>query len=177
MNRQPRGLMALIFAAPLIAVTVLIDQLSKNWALTATGGNEGPFAFNAGRNIPLIDFQFHWNTNAALSIPIPGPFWFEIALIIAIMLFVAGWLWREGGRQNAIGFGLILGGALGNLIDRLVHHAVVDFLKPVIPIPGYGPFMPFIFNIADAALTLGVIWLFVEQLILRPRRTAQAVVS
>ena len=122
--------------------------------------------------LPIIDLEFHLNRNAALSMPIPGPVWFEYILLVGIMVLLASWLWREGGRGNVIGMGLVLGGAIGNFIDRLVHGAVVDFLAL-----HFGTFNAFIFNMADAAITAGVIWLFAEQLIFKRRRQSQAVVT
>lgn len=176
------------WALPLALFTILIDQITKvsaiNQLCTAGGqacaGLEGRLVDYVVRGpfprldtfLPIIELDFHLNTNAALSIPIPGPPAIEFVILFGIMLALAAWLWREGGRQNAIGVGLILGGAIGNVIDRFVHGAVVDFLAL-----HYGSWTAFIFNVADAAITLGVIWLFMEQLILRPRRNAQAVVS
>ena len=176
------------WALPLVLFTILLDQVTKvaaiNQLCTVSGlacadveGRLVDYAVRGPREridtfFPFIELDFHLNTNAALSIPIPGPPAMEFVILFAIMFALAAWLWREGGRQNAIGVGLILGGAIGNVIDRLMHGAVVDFLAL-----HYGSWTAFIFNVADAAITLGVIWLFAEQLILRPRRNAQAVVS
>ena len=181
----------LLFAIPLIAVVVLVDQISKYSAISNlcgfvdAGGIQScarlegmaliqANVFSTARLqtfLPIIDLDFHLNTNAALSLPIPGPWWFEYILLLTIMGVLAGWLWREGGRNNAIGVGLILGGALGNFFDRLVHGAVVDFFAL-----HFGTLQLFIFNVADAAITVGVVWLFIEQLYLKPRRQREAVV-
>ena len=166
--KRPLGLMALAYSLPILLIVLIIDQSTKFWALDSLVGQ--PRAFIT----PLVDLKFSWNPNAALSIPLPGPSWFKFVLIPVIMLGLAAFLWREGGRHNAIGAGLILGGALGNFVDRLMYdEGVVDFLV----FHFFNRLDFFIFNVADAAITLGVIWLFVEQLILRPRRNAQAVVS
>lgn len=188
--KKAQGLMALAAALPPVLIVFGIDQISKYQAIEALCRFGSPAQgcsaldgirlieagiYSAGRFptfLPIIDLEFHLNTNAALSMPIPGPVWFEYLLLITIMVLLAGWLWREGGRHNIIGVGLILGGAIGNFVDRLVHGAVVDFLALHL-----GPWQFFIFNIADAAITLGVGWLFVEQLFLKQRRNAQAVVS
>lgn len=183
--RQPN---LFLIVLPLIAGVLLIDQITKFIAidtlclladatscssLTGIPLDQAPIVHQPARStfFPLIDLQFSLNPNAALSMPIPGPEWFEHVLLLSIMAVLAGWLWREGGRNNALGVGLILGGALGNYADRLMHGAVVDFL-----VPNLG-FSPFIFNVADSAITVGVIWLFIEQLALKPRRQAEAVVS
>ncbi len=188
--KKLQGLMALAAALPLVLVIFGVDQISKYWAIEALCRFGNPMEacssldgirlidagiYSVGRFstfLPIIDLEFHLNTNAALSMPIPGPVWFEYLLLLSIMVLLAGWLWREGGRHNIIGVGLILGGAIGNFVDRLVHGAVVDFFALY-----FGSWQFFIFNIADAAITLGVIWLFIEQLVLKQRRNAQAVVS
>ena len=166
--KRPFGLMALAYSLPVLLVVLVLDQATKLWALDVLVGQPRQDL------TPLVDLNFAWNPNAALSIPLPGPEWFKFFLIPTIMLGLAAFLWREGGRHNAIGAGFILGGALGNYIDRLLYEqGVVDFLV----FHFFDRVDFFIFNIADTAITLGVIWLFVEQLILRPRRNAQAVVS
>ena len=192
MTKKTLGLWALLLALPLILGVLILDQATKWWAIadlcllplegtlkscaSLEGARLGETAYwSAGRVetfVPIIDLDFHMNDKAALSMPIPGPPWFEFLLLLLIMAILAGWLWREGGRHNIIGVGLILGGALGNLVDRALHGAVVDFFAL-----HFGGWTAFIFNVADGAITLGVIWLFVEQLFLKQRRNAQAVVS
>ena len=187
--RQPNNFLIVL---PLIAFVILIDQITKTMAINnlcvfGPPGQASPCTQIEGLRLvdtfvrsleriptffPLIDLDFYLNRNAALSMPIPGPIWFEYILLVSLMILLAAWLWREGGRQNAIGIGFILGGALGNFVDRLLHGGVVDFLAL-----HFRDFNAFIFNVADAAITLGVIWLFVEQLFLRPRRQAGPVVS
>ena len=192
-----KDLRAFVIALPLILIVTLIDQVTKHQAVShlcvfadpgsalfaeptscAHMGNvrliDAPVQ-SAGRFptfFPLIDLDFHLNRNAALSMPIPGPVWFEYVILLTIMALLAAWLWHEGGRHNAIGVGLILGGAIGNFIDRLVHGAVVDFLAL-----HFGTFNAFVFNGADAAITLGVIWIFAEQSVLKRRRQSRAVVT
>jgi len=181
-----------VIVLPILAALLLIDQITKAIAVAQLCVYFSESGLAACRELtglrlvdvqvfaeqrlptgfPLIDLDFHLNRNAALSIPLPGPIWFKYLLLVSIMGLLVWWLRAEGGRNNAIGVGLILGGALGNFMDRLVHGAVVDFL-----VLKFGAWVPFIFNVADAAITAGVIWLFIEQLILKPRRQAQAVVS
>ena len=88
-----------------------------------------------------------------------------IGLTIGVSCVVL-WLWvkaTEGGRPAAVGYGLILGGALGNLADRMIHGHVVDFLMLHV-----GDRTLFVFNLADAALTLGP--LLLVALYFRPAR-------
>ena len=70
------------------------------------------------------------------------------------------WLWRLTGRSLALGLGLVIGGALGNLIDRLVYGEVADFFH----FYGFG-YDWYVFNIADAAITFGVIGLLYDALL------------
>jgi signal peptidase II len=77
-----------------------------------------------------------------------------LALAISAGVLVFWWNAREGGRLATVGYGLIVGGALGNLFDRLFRGHVVDFL-----LLHLGGWTLFVFNVADAALTLGPIML------------------
>ena len=81
--------------------------------------------------------------------------WLLVGLTATICAGVGVWLWREKRRGRAIALGLILGGALGNIIDRINHGFVVDFADL-----HFGEWWPFlIFNFADAAISVGVILL------------------
>ena len=181
-----------LIVLPILAAVLLVDQITKAMAVAQLCLFIGEAGATVCREIsgmplsdatilaqnrvatgfPLIELDFHLNPNAALSIPLPGPIWFEHTLLVSIMALLVWWLRAEGGRNNAIGIGLILGGAVGNFVDRLVHGAVVDFLALKL-----GTWVPFIFNMADAAITAGVVWLFLEQVWLKPRRQAQTVVT
>ena len=90
----------------------------------------------------------------------------------AIASVVAVWLWRERNRQDAFGLGLILGGAVGNILDRIRFGHVVDFADL-----HFGDFRPFlVFNVADAAITIGVLILLFRALLVRekPKEPADA---
>jgi len=86
-----------------------------------------------------------------------------IALLVTISLFVAIMAWRASTRLSAIGFGLILGGALGNLFDRIFNGAVFDFLALHL-----GRVPLFICNIPDVVITAGVVLLFAESFFAKP---------
>ena len=134
--------------------------------------------FELGDSVPVTSFfnvvRVH-NTGAAFSfLASAGGWqrWFFTALGIAAAGFII-WMLRAHSSQRLFSFALacILGGAIGNVIDRLVHGYVVDFLdfhwtwlKPVFP-GGHFP----AFNIADAAITVGAIALILDEL-LRVRR-------
>ncbi len=85
------------------------------------------------------------------------PWWGLIALAGVIVAWLLIWLWRAPDRLTAAALGLIIGGALGNGIDRAVFGAVVDFVHL-----HFGSFSWYIFNVADAAIVVGVAGLLYE---------------
>ena len=91
--------------------------------------------------------------------------WALVGLTAAIGLGVAVWLWRETNRADIVALGLVLGGAAGNILDRVRFGYVVDFLDL-----HFGDFRPFlVFNVADAAITIGVLILLLRALFARPK--------
>jgi len=135
----------------IIAVVVLaLDRLSKLWVLSSLK--------DAG-DIPFIEGILHWhyaeNTGAAFSL-MDGVKWFPIVVAVLAGLLAAGALVYTFTRKykmhvlEIISIGLIAGGAVGNLIDRIQFGYVIDFI--------YFKLINFaIFNIADAALVVGSI--------------------
>ena len=96
--------------------------------------------------------------------------WLLTGLTALIATVVAVWMWREKNRQDVVGLGLILGGALGNILDRVRFGHVVDFADL-----HFGEFRPFlVFNIADAAITIGVLILFFRALLARDKPKVEA---
>jgi signal peptidase II len=81
------------------------------------------------------------------------------------------WLWRARGLVAALGFGCLIGGALGNAADRLVHGAVADFLYFHTPV-SLGPLSNYVFNLADAAIFVGVVLLVYDAATVRGRQAA-----
>ena len=92
--------------------------------------------------------------------------WALVAMTSAIALAVAVWMTRETNRVDRIALGAILGGALGNIADRVRLGYVVDFAD--LHFGGWQPFL--VFNVADAAITLGVLVLLVRALLMRDKR-------
>ena len=89
--------------------------------------------------------------------------WLLVAMTGAIATAVIFWLWRERNRVDAFSLGLVLGGALGNITDRVRLGYVADFLDL-----HFGDWHPFlVFNIADAAITIGVLLLVLRALFVR----------
>ena len=138
------------------ALVVLVDQLSKHWITQyfTTGAPKDPISLLG----PVLQLIYDQNTGVAFSL-------FEgqniLFLFIALAIGVVGYLyWRMRGSASLplkVTFGLILGGALGNLIDRFSHRYVVDFIHFQIP----GRFDWPVFNMADSAVCIGVVLLAV----------------
>jgi signal peptidase II len=141
-----------------VGLILALDQLGKQIAEAKLPLGE------AIPVLPILDLYRVHNTGIAFSL-LAG--YSGLALIALTLLISAGVLifwWRadEGGRLATVGYGLILGGALGNLFDRVFRGHVVDFL-----LLHLGDWTLFVFNLADAALTLGpIVLLFVYY---RPR--------
>ncbi len=152
-----------------IALIVLAaDQLTKYWIVhTLPLGTYGP-----GRWIPVIDGFFHLvhvgNTGAAWSL-----FTGQSTLLALLALVTLGaiYFWRRtlGLRQRwmQISFGLLCGGIVGNLIDRLAYGHVVDFLDF-----HFGSYIYPTFNIADSGIVVGVAIYFVRNLRAPPEEAA-----
>jgi signal peptidase II len=141
-----------------VGLILALDQLGKQIAEAKLPLGE------AIPVLPILDLYRVHNTGIAFSL-LAG--YSGLALIALTLLISAGVLifwWRadEGGRLATVGYGLILGGALGNLFDRVFRGHVVDFL-----LLHLGDWTLFVFNLADAALMLGpIVLLFVYY---RPR--------
>src|SRR5205809_98379 len=153
--------------ALLVAVLVLLaDQLSK-WFVT------GPLGINhAGDQLVLTSFfQFTYTENIGISLGLlnatnPIGRWMLVALTSAIAVAVAIWIVREKNRVDQLALGMVLGGALGNILDRVRHGYVTDFLDL-----HFGDIRPFlVFNVGDAAISIGVVILLLRAFLTRKER-------
>lgn len=94
--------------------------------------------------------------------------WALVGLTALIALGVLVWMLREKNRQDLVGLGMVFGGAIGNIVDRVRLGYVVDFADL-----HFGEWRPFlVFNVADAAITIGVLVLLVRALLSRERPSA-----
>lgn len=106
----------------------------------------------------LLWWTFVENTHGAF-----GMFGNSPALLIGLAILVLGlfaWAFRDAVRHSTtvrIAFGMIVGGAIGNIIDRLQHHWVVDFID-------FKTIWPNVFNVADSCITIGVVLLVIASL-------------
>ena len=116
-------------------------------------------------------FQLNWVPNHGVSmgfLTANGEIqrWLLVGLTAAISIFVLAWLWREKRRDDVIALGFVLGGALGNILDRVRLGYVVDYADL-----HFGEWRPFlVFNLGDAAITIGVLLLLVRALLTRERK-------
>jgi signal peptidase II len=122
--------------------------------------------------IDIVDFfnlTFVKNTGVSLGLlSADGELgrWLLVALTAAIAIFVALWLWREKRRDDSTALALVLGGALGNIVDRVRLGYVLDYADL-----HFGEWRPFlVFNVGDAAITIGVLLLLVRALLMRDGR-------
>lgn len=154
-----------------VALAIFIaDQLTK-WMVT------GPLELHSVRQIEILPFfNLTWVENYGISL---GLFearsatgqWILIAVTIAIALGVAYWIGREKALWDRVALGMILGGAIGNILDRLRYGFVVDFADLHI-----GEFRPFlVFNVADAAISIGVAILLLRAFLVRDQSPEESV--
>ncbi len=110
---------------------------------------------------PYLNLRMAWNNGINFGLfsgDSPATRWILIGLAIAISIGVLFWMRRaEGGRWQFIAAGLLVGGALGNVIDRVLYGAVADFLN----MSCCGFSNPFSFNIADISIFLGAVGLII----------------
>ena len=134
----------------------LLDQLSKYLVVhTLDLANVGRIEVLP----PFLVFRMAWNTGVNFGLLSGADMrWVLIAVALVITAAVLIWVRREGGNRWAqIGAGLLAGGALGNVIDRIIYGAVADFLN----MSCCGIDNPYAFNLADAGIFLGAILLVI----------------
>ena len=145
------------------AIVVLIaDQITK-WAIM------GPIRLPYRGPIDILPiFRLIWVENRGVSMGFlvadaAWQRWLLTAVTAGIAIGVLVWLLREKNRIDALAFGAILGGAIGNIADRVRLGYVADFLN--LHFGAWSPFL--VFNVADAAISVGVVLLAVRALFVR----------
>ncbi len=143
---------ALILLAAIAAAVVAFDALGKIWAVAALTPEEGAAVrIDAG----LLDFTLVHNTGAAFGIGANATWLFVVVTIVIVAAAIA-WIWAGRCRSllPVVSFGLLVGGGIGNFIDRVTLGYVVDFIE--------FSFVDFpVFNVADICITIGVVLLLV----------------
>jgi signal peptidase II len=134
-----------------------LDQLTK-WAIVRTFD-----LYEVARLLPVLDFTRLHNTGAAFSMLADASGWqrwFFMTLGIVVSIGITVWLRRiDPARQRLLpaGLALIMGGALGNVIDRVWHGHVIDFIH----VHWQQHYFP-AFNVADSAITVGAAFLIID---------------
>ena len=153
------------------AVVFALDQLAK-WVVT------GPLQLaHLGDQLVLLPiFNLTYTENQGISLGLlnasnPVGRWMLVGLTSAIAVGVAVWIGREKNRVDQIALGMVLGGALGNILDRVRFGYVVDFADL-----HFGDFRPFlVFNVGDAAISIGVVILLLRAFLTRKERPEETI--
>ncbi len=146
-------------------VTLVLDQVTKVHSL---------FVYDLPvrepvRVTPFLDLIVVWNHGISYGLFQQSTElgrWILIAVSLAAALALSIWIRRTEGRLLAASLGLIVGGAVGNAIDRVAYGAVFDFIHLHL-----GSFSWYVFNVADAAIVAGVVGLLYDSFVLERRRT------
>ncbi|HEY2035624.1 MAG TPA: signal peptidase II [Steroidobacteraceae bacterium] len=155
--RQPSGWRWL----PITVAVIVLDQLVKAWIVAHLA------LYGTVRVLPVLDLTLTYNRGAAFSFLAQASGWQQwlfAALAVIVAAGITLWLRRLNGRTQrilCISLSLIMGGALGNLIDRVRIGHVVDFIIA----HWHRVYFPWAFNIADSAITVGAVLLFLDALI------------
>jgi len=155
--------------AYLLALAILIaDQVTK-WIVI------GPLDLQRVQQIVLLPiFNLTWVQNFGISLGLAQAQndtqrWLLVAMTGVIAAVVAWWIRREAKSGDRLALGLVLGGALGNIVDRIRLGYVVDFLDL-----HFGEVRPFyVFNVADAAISIGVLILLLRAFLVREKKAPE----
>jgi signal peptidase II len=160
----------------LVPVILVLDQWSKWLVLQEPRFNALAcldILERCGR-IPLpgpLDLTMTWNRGMSFGLFQSDGIgrWILAGIMLTIALGFLVWLIRAEGRWLRLALALVIGGAFGNLIDRVRFGAVVDFID------ANGLYFPWVFNIADAAISVGAVLLFIDQFLLsRPKQATSS---
>lgn len=156
-----------------VAFLVFVFDQATKWVVTYPLNLAG----QPDRTIGITSFfNLRWVENPGVSLGLLTADselarWLLVAMTAVIAVLVALWLWREKRRDDSFALGLILGGALGNILDRSRFGYVVDFADL-----HFGEWRPFlVFNVGDAAITIGVLLLLVRALLMRDGKSGRDV--
>ena len=144
------------------AILVLADQVSKTIVVRTMSLYE---------SVPVIENFFHFTyiTNDGMAFGIDFPFGYFIFSLVSTLLtlFLFWYLWtvRNDSLVIRLGLAMIIAGAVGNLIDRLMLGEVIDFLDFMI-----GNFHWYVFNLADSYVTVGMVLILTDSIFLEKKR-------
>ena len=152
------------------AIVFILEQITK-WIVLGPLDLRNVFQV---RLLPIFNLTYTENHGISLGMfqaQSDAMRWVIVAVTAAIAVGVGVWITREEKRGDQIALGMVLGGALGNILDRVRHGYVVDFADL-----HFGDFRPFfIFNVADAAISIGVVILLLRAFLVkeRPKENAE----
>jgi signal peptidase II len=153
------------FGLVVVIATTAVDQAAKVWLLQV-------FNLAARQPVrlgPFVDLVLAWNTGISFSLlPQVGPLgqWALLGVKAIAVLLLWIWLARASSRLTALALGLIIGGAIGNAIDRAAYGAVADFVLFHITTATW-TFRWYVFNLADVGIVAGVVGLLYESTLAR----------
>jgi signal peptidase II len=138
---------------------IVVDQLTKAWVLNGLGLRfEGQ---SVAMLAPVFNITLVHNEGVSFGLFGDGSARWMLSLFSVAVAGILGWWALKADRRLLVSsIGLIMGGAIGNVIDRIRFGFVVDFLD----FSGTG-FFPWVFNVADSAITIGVILLILDSLL------------
>jgi len=158
-------LKALRAQALVIAFLIFVFDQAVKWVVTYPLNLKGQPEWTI-RITEFFNLRWVENNGVSLGLLSASSFWGRWLLVLltaSIAAFVTMWLWKERKRTDSVALAMVLGGALGNIIDRVRLGYVVDYADL-----HFGEFRPFlVFNVADAAITIGVLLLLVRALLMR----------
>ncbi len=140
---------------------IIADQVTKMLVLTYVAGQQIAL-------LPFFNFVLVWNKGVSFGLFNNGASiskWVLTGLSLLIVIFFIRWLLRVDSKGLAVAIAMIIGGALGNVIDRVRFGAVVDFLD----FHAFGWHYP-AFNVADSAIVTGIAFVVFDSLFFEPKR-------
>lgn len=132
----------------------LCDRFTKWWVLNQTTIPQEVVPVFKGLNLVLV-----WNHGVSFGMfAEANARYLLIALTLAVTAYLCVWMWKEKSYWTVLALGLIIGGATGNIVDRIYYHAVVDFLDVYAGVYHWPAF-----NVADSGICVGVMLLIAQQ--------------
>jgi len=144
---------------------LIFDRLHKFYQLNVVG-------WTGGEVIPVtsfFDYILVWNTGISYGMLDWLPPVSLLVVMAIAMIALAWWWWNDDALLTRLGIALAIGGALSNAIDRMIYGAVADFFHFY-----WGSYSFYVFNIADVAISLGVVLLIFDVLWPRPKTETQS---
>ncbi len=152
----------------IIFITFFLDQISKLWILQQFVYSKGleinpyTYYYSVIELLPFLNIRLVWNTGISFSLFSSGgvlTMYVILAIQVMIVSLIIFWMKKSNNFTQFALFGLIVGGAMGNIYDRFVYGAVVDFIDVF-----YSNYHFPTFNLADAAISIGCLMWFYDSL-------------